>query len=244
MATSIIMLERMKKVKPVLQAMVKTKQYKDWAAKPAYVSKSKKFVKLISSEQFWMRLTELTTICNPIVTLLRLADSGQPSIGKIHNSVTKLREHFETVILSPPSRAAEKRRRLIASLDNPLYDKLLNSPLFHAGKWWSAMIICTKCSELSSNPIIKCSELSSNLTMAYVSQLMSLLGLTSLSFCSAREFYKPPSQFPCSVKFTFTENLIWEPGTFFENNSVFVLHNPCWHCRAQVAARLQNGICA
>lgn len=138
MATSIIMLERLRKVKPVLQALVKTRAYKDWVAKPAYRAKGKKFVKLMLSEQYWLRLTELTTICNPVVTLLRLADSGKPCIGKIHNSVEQLREHFETVKLSPPSQAGEKRRRLLSSLSNNLYDELFNAPLFHAGKCWHA----------------------------------------------------------------------------------------------------------
>lgn len=126
------MVARAIKVRPVLEALVMSAEYKDWGAQKLYSTKAKKYKKLLMSEEFWNRAEQHVVVCDPVMSLLRLADSAQPTIGKIRHRLINLRKHFETVHLSPPSEADAKRASLLKMLTKR--EKLMDSPLFDAGK--------------------------------------------------------------------------------------------------------------
>jgi hypothetical protein len=91
-ASAFTMLERILKVKPKAQQFV---VHDSFTAAVSNMKKKDKeaaegYKELLLSSEYWRRVSAAVTLCEPLVKLLRLADSNTPSTGKIHYYAAKV----------------------------------------------------------------------------------------------------------------------------------------------------------
>jgi hypothetical protein len=52
---------------------------------------------LLKNDQFWENLQLLVDLCNPLVSLMRLADSNVPCVGKMYHRFYMLSQFVEAI---------------------------------------------------------------------------------------------------------------------------------------------------
>lgn len=95
-ATHFLLIDRLVKVKDSLQKTVIDEKYKAWTAslKRTVQDVADEVNDLVLSNIFWKKVADVVQLCEPIVKLLRLCDSGQPALGKVYWGMFKLQEHI------------------------------------------------------------------------------------------------------------------------------------------------------
>jgi len=86
-ASYFIMLQRLLEAEDALQETVIDREYKQWVnsvKNKAIRDESKAVVEKAVEESFWESVTQLTSICEPIISLLRLVDGSAPCVGKMY----------------------------------------------------------------------------------------------------------------------------------------------------------------
>ena len=83
-ASYFIMLQRLHETKDALQETVMDRDYKKWMSGPKYAEKGTSVTESILNNRFWDLLLQLTSICAPFVSVLRLVDGAVPCVGKIY----------------------------------------------------------------------------------------------------------------------------------------------------------------
>jgi len=63
------------------------REYKQWMAnmkKKAAIEEGKTVIATVVDDSFWESVEELTSLCKPIISLLRLVDGTVPCVGKVY----------------------------------------------------------------------------------------------------------------------------------------------------------------
>ena len=94
-ASFFIMLQRLHKTKDALQETVTDREYKKWVSAPKYLTQGNVVSDIILDNLFWVKLFELTSVCEPLVSLLRLMDGSVPCVGKIYWRMFKADQDIE-----------------------------------------------------------------------------------------------------------------------------------------------------
>lgn len=89
-ATSFIMLQRLIECKDQLQETVVSREYKRWLADTTYKLKGLALSETILRGSFWDNAQQVSDICSPIVSLLRMTDGSLPTVGKIYWKMFKI----------------------------------------------------------------------------------------------------------------------------------------------------------
>lgn len=145
-ATAFTMLERLLQVKPKAQqfvvhdsftAAVSNMQKKD-------KEKAEGYKELLLSSEYWRRVTAAVTLCEPLVKLLRLADSNTPSTGKIHYYAAKVSSvpGGWAVWCSPVSSVANSSKAQHAAMSIPCSSA---ATWCQSMTWWMANLIPDVC---------------------------------------------------------------------------------------------------
>ena len=76
------------------------RDYKQWLTRPSRKKSIKTcgdvVTKNVVDSQFWKRISQVTSVCEPIVCLLRLVDGCIPCVGKIYWKMYKLEQDILT----------------------------------------------------------------------------------------------------------------------------------------------------
>ena len=110
--TNFIMLQRLRTVKDALQDTVTSRAYKNWLSDATYKKKGVSVTSIILNEMYWSSLEIATTICEPIIEIIRLADGIGPCTGKIYWKMLQIDQSIETINL--PSAEKSEIRQLVA----------------------------------------------------------------------------------------------------------------------------------
>lgn len=81
-ATSVIMLERLLKMREDIGDAVAHATWRSRAQKRQYKEKAAMVKRAIQCSEFWDKAEAVVAICQPILSLLRLADGNQPCMGR------------------------------------------------------------------------------------------------------------------------------------------------------------------
>lgn len=130
-ASYFIMLNRLKETQDALQETVMDREYKQWLARPG----RKKSIKIcgdavtknVVDPHFWNRVAQVTSVCEPIVCLLRMVDGCIPCVGKIYWHMYKLDQN----ILTSASLDPAQKNTLSCMINNRW--KMLHTDLHSAG---------------------------------------------------------------------------------------------------------------
>src|SRR6478609_6105740 len=101
------MLQRLLEAKDALQETVIDREYKQWVnsvKSKAIRDESKDVVDKAVDESFWQSVTQLTSICEPIISLLRLVDGSAPCVGKVYWSMFQIDSGIESSSLDQPKK--------------------------------------------------------------------------------------------------------------------------------------------
>ena len=99
-ASFFIMLQRVLDCKDSLQETVVDRDYKTWMNNSAYKEIGQTITDAVLSNEFWKAASQIVSLCEPIVTLLRLVDGNIPCTGKIYWRMFKLCQNIEQSDLS------------------------------------------------------------------------------------------------------------------------------------------------
>ncbi len=87
-ASFFVMLQRLMTTKDVLQETVMDRAFKQWLSdtkrKKAIRDNGQMITNTVVDGRFWDSVALLNSVCDPIVSLLRLVDGTQPCVGKIY----------------------------------------------------------------------------------------------------------------------------------------------------------------
>jgi hypothetical protein len=128
-ASYFIMLQRLLEAKDALQETVIDREYKQWVnnvKNKAIRDESKAVVEKAVDESFWESVTQLTSICEPIISLLRLVDGSAPCVGKVYWRMFQIDNGIESSLLDQ-----SKKQQLRAYINERW--KMLHTPLHSAG---------------------------------------------------------------------------------------------------------------
>jgi len=96
-ASSFILLKRLREVKAVLGAMVILEFWSFWRKTDQATSKRVKDTVL--DDAWWERVDLLIQIMDPIISLLRFADTDQPILGEVCEGWDSMIESMRSIIL-------------------------------------------------------------------------------------------------------------------------------------------------
>lgn len=123
--THFIMLERMLKVRPALQQMAFSTDWEDWQCGSSV--KKTTVTEILTSCDFWKAIALVVKVTSPIFVLLRLLDSGKPTMGKFYAKM----EHLVTTMQEMEGLTPEQRSAIVTILQDRW--RLVHSPLHCAG---------------------------------------------------------------------------------------------------------------
>ena len=93
-ASYFVMLIRLKETQDALQETVMDRDYKQWLSRPSRIKSIKTMgavvTKNVIDSRFWNSVSQVTSVCEPIVCLLRMVDGCIPCVGKIYWNMYKL----------------------------------------------------------------------------------------------------------------------------------------------------------
>ena len=92
------MLQRLSETKDALQETVMDREFKQWMANlnKAGTEEGKAVFEIVVDERFWQSVDELTSACEPIISLLRLVDGTVPCVGKVYWRMYQIDNGVET----------------------------------------------------------------------------------------------------------------------------------------------------
>lgn len=128
-ASYFIMLQRLLEAKDALQETVIDREYKQWVnsvKNKAIRDESKAVVEKAVDESFWESVTQLTSICEPIISLLRLVDGSAPCVGKVYWRMFQIDNGIEGSLLD------QSKKQQLRTYINERW-KMLHTPLHSAG---------------------------------------------------------------------------------------------------------------
>lgn len=100
------MLQRLLEAKDALQETAMDHEYKQWVTtnvkNKAIRYEGKAIVEKAVDESFWQSVTQLTSICEPIISLLHLVDGSAPSVGKVFWSMFQIDSGIDNSSLDQP----------------------------------------------------------------------------------------------------------------------------------------------
>lgn len=95
-ASAFLMLERVQEVKGRLQQLVVSNKWESIVGKmlPETRAAAEEYKDTILSAAYWKAVKQACSLAEPIIKLLRNADSNTPSVGKVHYYAYKIKEHL------------------------------------------------------------------------------------------------------------------------------------------------------
>lgn len=130
-ASNFVMMQRLMATKDAIRETVMDRGFKQWLSKTTRKKSIRDNGKLITDTvvdgSFWDSVTLLTSVCEPIVSLLRLVDGAKPCVGKIYWKMFQL---DQGVLNSTMLDAAQKS--CLSGLINSRW-KMLHTDLHSAG---------------------------------------------------------------------------------------------------------------
>ena len=125
-----IMLQRLLDAKDALQETVMDREYKQWMSsfkKTGNKEEGKTVVEVIVVEKFWESVEEVTSVCKPIISLLRLVNGTVPSVGKVYWKMFQIDNGIE----QSATLNQEKKTQLRTSINEQW--KMLHTELHSVG---------------------------------------------------------------------------------------------------------------
>jgi len=125
-----IMLQRLLDAKDALQETVMDREYKQWMSsfkKTGNKEEGKTVVEVIVVEKFWESVEEVTSVCEPIISLLRLVNGTVPSVGKVYWKMFQIDNGIE----QSATLNQEKKTQLRTSINEQW--KMLHTELHSVG---------------------------------------------------------------------------------------------------------------
>lgn len=99
-ATAFLMLERCLKVQGALQQLVVDAQWTEWASGDRVKADAARVRATILDTNHWEKVQQLVELIEPLVKLLRMADSNKPMIGKVYSTCMRIKDHLAAAQLS------------------------------------------------------------------------------------------------------------------------------------------------
>jgi len=97
-ASSFIMLKRLREVKTALGCMVISEYWSFW--RKTYQIASKKVRDTVLDDAWWEKVDLTIKIMEPIISLLRFADTDKPILGDVYEGWDSMIETMKTVVLA------------------------------------------------------------------------------------------------------------------------------------------------
>jgi hypothetical protein len=124
-----LMLQRLLQAKDALQETVMNRDFKQWMTtikKTASQEEGRNVVDTVVDERFWKSSEELTCLCEPIISLLRLVDGIAPCVGKVYWNMFQIDNGVE------PSKADNHKKIQLRTCINERW-KMMHTELHSAG---------------------------------------------------------------------------------------------------------------
>ena len=125
-ASNFTMLQRLYECKNGLQETVVDRKYKTWQSNAKYKETGQIISEHILSNEFWQSVIQLISLCEPVISLLRLVDGHMPCSGKVYWKMFELCQKIEMSNLS------SARRKQVHQFAMERW-KMLHSDLHAAG---------------------------------------------------------------------------------------------------------------
>jgi len=127
-ASFFIMLQRVHESRDALQETVMDRVYKQWLKdkKKKIRDEGKLVTDAVVDESFWKSVQELTSVCEPIIQLLRLVDGIVPCVGKVYWKMYQIDSGIENLTIG------QEKKIQVRSLVNKRW-KMLHTDLHSAG---------------------------------------------------------------------------------------------------------------
>lgn len=130
-ASNFVMMQRLMATKDAIQETVMDRGFKQWLSNTTRKKSTRDNGKIITDtvvdSRFWDSVTLLTSVCEPIVTLLRLVDGTNPCVGKIYCKMYQL----DQVVLNSTMLDAAQKSCLSGLINNRW--RMLHTDLHSAG---------------------------------------------------------------------------------------------------------------
>jgi hypothetical protein len=127
--TEFISHSRLLQVKDSLQETVVDKNFKSWLKNKKYRQHGSEISNRLLNEDWWKTVEKIVQLCEPVVSLLRLADAGgeKPVIGKVYFKMFAMVQHVENM-----AQLSDEDRQAITAFVNDRW-KMLHTDMHSAG---------------------------------------------------------------------------------------------------------------
>lgn len=125
-ASQFIMLQRLHDCKDAMQETIVDREYKKWLSSLKTMAVAKPVTDTVLDQSFWESVEDMITCCEPIISMLRLADGNVPCVGKMYWKIYQI-----DVGLQNSSLEMTRKNQMRTFLNNRW--KMLHTDLHSAG---------------------------------------------------------------------------------------------------------------